>query len=196
MRMLTEIHLCPNHARRVKRYSRLRFAQNLNLLIGPNGTGKSTVLRAIADCTDCRRVQDGKTDYVLFDTESMNPHLGNVVADYYTNTVLRTRAMFSSHGQTLQDVYSTLRVTPHTCLLLDEPESGQDVEHILSLRKAMDRAVARGAQIICATHHVLFWPRAHVIQLRRGYRDRVRRTMLQTISAPESQLNPPTARRR
>ena len=37
----------------------------------------------------------------------------------------------------------------------------------------MDRAVKRGAQIICATHEFMFWERARFIELRRGYRNRI-----------------------
>ena len=44
---------------------------------------------------------------------------------------------------------------------------------MLKLRAAIDRAVARGVQAIVATHDVLFWERAHIIELRRGYRQRV-----------------------
>jgi predicted ATPase len=87
--------------------------------------------------------------------------------------LLRIRSQFCSHGETLREAFSVLRITPHTCLLLDEPESGQDFEHVLALRDAMDRAVARGAQVICSTHQVLFWERANVIELRRGYRQRI-----------------------
>ena len=171
--MLKSIHLCPNHGGRVKRYRRLSFKPGLNLLIGPNGTGKSTILRAIAECSDCRRIEERPTEYALFDSESMNPRLARGPAGNYTNMLLRIRAQFSSHGQTLQEAFSVLRITPHTCLLLDEPESGQDFEHVLALRAAMDRAVSRGAQVICSTHQVLFWARAHFIELRRGYRQRI-----------------------
>ena len=61
--MLTALHLCDAHRWRVRRYRILRFQPGLNLLIGPNGTGKSTILRAIAGCPDCRRTEDGETDY-------------------------------------------------------------------------------------------------------------------------------------
>lgn len=171
--MLKSIHLCVNHARRVKRYRRLSFKPGLTLLIGPNGTGKSTILEAITECCDCRRIEEGTTEYSLFDTERMNPRLAQGPAGNYTNMVLRTRALFSSHGEILQDAFGTLRITPQMCLLLDEPESGQDFDHVLALRAAMDRAVARGAQVICSTHQVLFWERAHFIELRRGYRQRI-----------------------
>ncbi|HQQ04645.1 MAG TPA: ABC transporter ATP-binding protein [Kiritimatiellia bacterium] len=171
--MLKKIHLCMNHVRRVKRGRELSFAPGLNLLLGPNGTGKSTILRAIAECEECRRIEEGPTEYVFFDAELANPHTATGPAGNYTNMILRTRALFSSHGEILQDVFKTLGITPKTCLLLDEPEAGQDYDHVLKLRAAMDRAVKRGAQIICATHEFMFWERAHFIELRRGYRKRI-----------------------
>lgn len=173
--MLSELHLCMNHGRRVKRYKTLRFKAGLNLLIGPNGIGKSTILKSIMECPDCGKVTDGSTEYVFLDTDTMNPHHTQKPAGTYTNMVLRSRALFSSHGEILQDVFRTLRITPNTCLLLDEPEAGQDFDHLLVLRASIDRAVAIGAQVICSTHQVLLWERAHVIELRRGYRDRVTR---------------------
>lgn len=171
--MLKSIHLCINHGRRVNRHRLLRFRPGLNLLIGPNGTGKSTILQAIAECPDCRKIEDGPTEYVLFDTESMNPRMARGPAGTYLNMLLRIRSQFCSHSETLREAFSTIRFTPRTCLLLDEPESGQDFEHVLKLRAAMDRAVAKGAQVICSTHQVLFWERAQVIELRRGYRRRI-----------------------
>lgn len=178
--MLRSVCLCMNHNRRIKRYRRLAFAPGLNLLIGPNGTGKSTILDAIARCPHCRRREDGPTEYVFFDTESMNPRVASGPAGTCTNMLLRSRALFSSHGEILQDAFRALPVTPRTCLLLDEPESGQDFEHVLALRSAMDRAISRGAQVICATHQVLFWERAHFIELRRGYRQRITKAVCRT----------------
>lgn len=175
--MLTSLHLCPPHGWRVKRYKHLRFQPGLNLLIGPNGTGKSTILRAIATCPDCRRDEHGPTDYVFFDSDSMNPKRADRPIRNSTEMKLHVRALFSSHGEILQAAFSTLRMTPHTCLLFDEPEAGQDFDHILALRAAVDRAVARGVQVIMATHEILFWERAHMIELRRGYTQRVTKAL-------------------
>ncbi len=179
--MLKCIHLCPNHKRLVKRYNHLTFMAGLNLLIGPNGTGKSTVLRAIVHCSDCSRIEEGDTEYVLFETESMNPHLGHGPADIYTNMLLQTRALFSSHGETLRDAFSTLHFSPHTCLLLDEPESGQDFEWVIALRSAMGRTVSHGAQVICATHQFLLWNQGHIIELRRGYHQSIMKSVRRMV---------------
>ncbi|RKX32065.1 MAG: hypothetical protein DRP22_02825 [Verrucomicrobia bacterium] len=173
--MLRRLDMCVNHARRVKRYRRVHFEPGMNVIIGPNGTGKSTILRAIADCGHCRRREEGETHYVILETDTAVPRIrsGHQRSDRVTHMILETRALFSSHGEIIQTAFSTIRISRATCLLLDEPETAQDFDHLLALRKAMKRAVDHGAQIICATHEVLFWEGAHVIELRRGYRDRV-----------------------
>lgn len=175
--MLKSLQLCDTHRWRVRRYRRLRFQPGLNLLIGPNGTGKSTILRTIAECPDCRRKEDGPTEYVLFDSERMNPKRSDRPIRNQTEMKLHLRALFSSHGEILQAAFSTLHMTPNTCLLFDEPEAGQDFDHLLQLRAAIDRAVAQGVQVIVATHEVLFWDRAHILELRRGYRQRITRAL-------------------
>jgi predicted ATPase len=171
--MLAEIQFCLNHRSRIDRYARMKFSPGLNLVIGPNGSGKSTVLEAIHSCPECRRIEAGPTDYVLFNTESMNPHLGGMPDRSNLKLMaLKSRAMFSSHGEIMQAAFSTLGITPQTCLLLDEPEAGQDLHHILLLRKSIHKAVQRGTQIICATHDMLLWSGGTVHELRRNYQKR------------------------
>ena len=185
--MLQSLQLCETHRWRVRRYRTLRFRPGLNLLIGPNGTGKSTILRAIAGCPDCRRTEDGKTDDVFFDSESMNPKRTDRPIRNTTEMKLHLRSLFSSHGEILQAAFSTLRMTPRTCLLFDEPEAGQDFDHVLALRAAMDRAIAQGVQVIAATHEVLFWERAHILELRRNYRQRITQSLcrMRCLKPPE-----------
>ena len=171
--MLRKIEFCANHARRIKRFNSLSFEPGANLLIGPNGTGKSTIINAIAECGHCKRTEEGETDYIAFESELMNPRHQSGPAGNYDNMVLRSRANFSSHGEILQDLFKTLRIQTSTCLLLDEPESGQDFDHILILRDSIHKAADIGAQIICSTHHILFWERTNTVELEQGYQKRV-----------------------
>ena len=186
--MLKSLHLCDTHRWRVRRYRTLRFQPGLNLLIGPNGTGKSTILRAIAECPDCQRLEDERTNYMFFDSESMNPKRTDRPIRNTTEMKLHLRSLFSSHGEILQAAFSTLRLEPATCLLFDEPEAGQDFDHVLALRAAMDRAIAQGVQVIAATHEVLFWERAHILELRRNYRPRITQALcrMRCLKPPES----------
>ncbi|MCZ7590673.1 MAG: ABC transporter ATP-binding protein [Kiritimatiellae bacterium] len=171
--MLKFIQFCPNHSRRIKLHKRLSFEPGVTMLIGPNGSGKSTILRAIANCAECRRTEDGATEYILLDTEAMNPRFNTDAAGNYMNMLVRSRAMFSSHGQSLRDLLRLIKFTPQSCILLDEPETAQDLDNIIALRNSMDHAAARGAQIICSSHHVAFWNYSNIVEMRRGYRKRI-----------------------
>ncbi len=78
--------------------------------------------------------------------------------------------MFSSHGETLRDVLRYMPIKPGDCLLLDEPEAGQDLEWILKIRKGLDfLAAKKKCQIIVASHHFAFWKGANVIELKKDY---------------------------
>ena len=91
------------------------------------------------------------------------------------DTVLRTRGLFSSHGEIMRDVLATLPVAEGDLLLLDEPESGQDASWAERLRKGLlelHREI--GIQVIMATHHPLLWYDTHVIELAPDYGEQAR----------------------
>lgn len=48
--MITGIELCLKHRLKIKGSETLRFQPGVNVLVGPNGSDKSTVLRALHTC--------------------------------------------------------------------------------------------------------------------------------------------------
>lgn len=167
--MILNISLCLRHRGRIGGRKKIFFGQGINAVIGPNGSGKSSLLEAVFSCPDCRVQFDAKTDCHYFNSETMNPHRNDDSFRGRSGSIIKVRAMFSSHGETMRDVLRFVPLKPGDCFLLDEPESGHDIEWILRIRKGLDLLVKHGCQLIVASHHPVFWTDANLVELKRGY---------------------------
>ncbi|MBN1869773.1 MAG: AAA family ATPase [Candidatus Omnitrophica bacterium] len=167
--MIAGISLCFNHKRMISHRKRFVLSRGFNAIVGPNGSGKSTLLRAIYKCRDCKRHESGPTRYQYFNGEMMNPHRAYKYFKGLQGTIIRTRALFSSHGETMRDVLGSYNPQKGDCFILDEPETGHDLEWIIKIRKGLDALVQEGCQVIVASHHPVFWHNAKVIELKRDY---------------------------
>lgn len=89
----------------------------------------------------------------------------------------RRRARQVSYGQLRLALLARALVRPRRLLLLDEPFDGLDARSRTVMSREIDAAVARGAQVVLATHHVEDVPPfvRHRLELAGG-RARVRRT--------------------
>ncbi len=167
--MIQSIQLCLKHKRRIDFKKKMIFSPGFNTVIGPNGSGKSSLLRAIDACRACRRQEETKTRYHYFNSETMNPHRDARFFKGIEGSMVKVRAMFSSHGETMRDVLRCIKVEPGDCFLCDEPEAGHDLNWIIRIRKGLDQLVKRKCQIIAASHHPVFWNKANVIELQHNY---------------------------
>ena len=167
--MISHIQLCFKHNGRVDGRKKISFKPGLNVVIGPNGSGKSSLLEAIYNCPDCIRQNDNIMRYHYFNSETMNPHRSEKHFKGISGSIIRVRAMFSSHGETMRDVLRYINFNPGDCLLLDEPESGHDLKWIIKIRKGLDEICKAGSQIIVASHHPVFWNARNIIELKREY---------------------------
>jgi len=171
--MITHINLCSTHAWRVELRSPIVFHPGYNVVVGPNATGKSTLLEALHGCHDCQRQINGKTRCHYFNSETMNPHRDDKRFRGIKGSIIKVRAMFSSHGETMRDVMHAIQLQPGDCFLLDEPEAGHDLDWIVKIRQGLDMLVRRKCQLIVASHHPVFWKNAHVIELKKNYLNRM-----------------------
>ncbi|MEA2069305.1 MAG: ABC transporter ATP-binding protein [Verrucomicrobiota bacterium] len=176
--MIPKIELCLKHRLKVKRKGTFHFKPGINVLIGPNGSGKSTVLRALHSCDECRIKTPDGAPTLYFNPETMNPHHPDYYPSDVREMILKTRGIFSSHGEILRAVLFSLPIREGSVFLVDEPETGQDIAGVQRIREGFDKIVASGGQIIAASHHPFFLQNAHLIELTPGYAEELHQTYL------------------
>ncbi len=178
--MIIQTELCLKHRLKVKGSATFRFEPGINVLIGPNGSGKSTVLRALHSCDECRIENPDGAAMLYFNPETMNPHHPDYYPTDIREMILKTRGIFSSHGEILRSALFSLPIREGSVFLVDEPETGQDIEGVRRIREGFDKIVASGGQVIAATHHPLILRDSHCIELVPDYAEYLYRAFCPT----------------
>ena len=164
--MIQSIKLCINHSIKVGkldiRNANVHFKPGYNVLIGRNGSGKSTVLRAIALCPTCK-VSGDRTGIKYITTETLNPNVGGTFATR-EQMIQGIRAMFHSHGQGVLDSLRNQSHTDETAILIDSPETGQDLENCVDIHRGLLK-MAENFQVIVATNSLVFMRNGNLIDL-------------------------------
>lgn len=171
---------------------RFEFKPGVNLLIGANGAGKSSLLYAMRPKNNKDRElgefdlneERGSVSCLFFDFEKENPRTTTMetlmTQDRYnfSNMVARLNSQFMSHGEcqkvTLQTIF---REAEDSVLFLDEPEQALDHSALQILKALLQETTA--PQVIIATHspYLILDPRYHVVELTPGYRAEVAKTI-------------------
>jgi predicted ATPase len=167
--MIRKIELCFNHSLKISGPKTIAFAPGVNVMTGPNGSGKSMLLKALHNCPECRIEKTDDAETLYYDTEMMNPHRPEGPPGDLRTLILRARAGFSSHGEIMKTTLSSLPVRAGDTLLIDEPETGQDLAGVLRLQKGFKTLTQQKVQVIAASHHPLLLLNGHLIELKKGY---------------------------
>ena len=138
------------------------FKPGYNALIGRNGSGKSTVLRAIALCPMCR-ISGSRNRIKYVTTETLNPNVGGIFGNR-EQMIQGIRAMFRSHGQCVLDSLRNQSHADETVVLIDSPETGQDLENALDIHLGLLK-MAEKYQVIVATNSLVFMRNGNLIDL-------------------------------
>ena len=166
----------------VKNFKELKLNSQVTFFIGENGTGKSTLIEAIAVALGMPA--EGGTNNFMYETKNTTSELSEylrigVYRRPKTKFFLRAESFYnfsteverlvkedhfwalrSSYGGSLHECShgeSFLRLvqnrfTDHGLYILDEPEAALSPQRQLSLLCLMDQLVKEGSQFIIATH--------------------------------------------
>ena len=152
------------------------FRPGVNLLVGDQGAGKSTMFQVIVSCSrgkkpiaDVGMKADEGTNLFSFDFEKENPRMQDIRANkrpFSFNIATR----FCSHGQTVNAIVAEIDKQTNTTLLMDEPDMALSVRSVAILAHRFRRSAEAGNQLIAAVHNPLLiraFPEVYSIEHRR-----------------------------
>lgn len=136
----------------------IKFSSGLNVLIGDNGVGKSTILAMLQN----PKVYSAKIDhtkgisYTFFDFEKMNPRITDPDLGHPDNYVATLLSRFRSHGEVSLEMLEYIHECPQDVILLDEPDANLFIKNQLKLVKRLKK-VAKTKQILMSCHSPTFF---------------------------------------
>ncbi len=170
---------------------KLNFDSPVTFIVGENGTGKSTLLEAVAVALGFN-AEGGSRDF-SFSTKDSHSELYKYITAarsrmpkdgfflraesfYNTATYLEENSTMqryggvSFHAQSHGEAFLTLvtnRFSGGGIYILDEPEAALSPQRLMSLIVAIDELVKKDSQFIIATHSAILmaYPNARILQL-------------------------------
>ena len=171
-------------------FGELSFSSNITFLVGENGTGKSTLLEAIA--VACGFNAEGGTKNFMFSTQDthsdLHEHLTIVKRGYPKDGFfLRAESFYNaasyidnfpdlsygkmdmheqSHGESFLSLVQN-RFGGNGLYLLDEPECALSTQRLFVLMQEIHELAKNGSQFIIATHSPILMsiPNSDVFEL-------------------------------
>jgi len=151
------------------------FRPGVNLLVGDQGTGKSSVLQALMASGRLKRhmyeldiakkvqVKCDAGDIRAFDFEKDNLRTRH---DFVDDIRTQVSLMFASHGQANMAIIKALSGFRDLVVLMDEPDMALSVRSINKLVQKFKEATNNDCQVIAAVHNpFLIWSFTEVYSL-------------------------------
>lgn len=174
-----------NSYRTFKKGDMIPFLEGVNLLVGDQGCGKSTVLQCLACLGGVKRSfwKKDREDEIKKVAMLLVDKAAPVFAHDYECDSPRTAPAFDmmgqidmglahaqmrmSHGQASNLMTEIIASRKDSYLILDEPDSGMSCRSALALAEAMKKAEGNGCQVIASVHHpwlIESFPRVYSVE--------------------------------
>jgi predicted ATPase len=136
---------------------KIEFRDGLNVIVGENGAGKSSLLSLLTD-TDHRYKDLISIDYEpgatfrFLDTEKHNPRIKSDCSNS-PNIAFEVGSHFMSHGETILPLVLASKQFKKIALIVDEPESGISLKNQKKIfDNLQDISINNDCQVILTTH--------------------------------------------
>ena len=149
-----------------KKGEQFEFNKGVNVIVGDQGTGKSTLLSCLSGSPLGQNLTVKVTDKTcrelttyFFDFEKMNLRQRDIEEFRNNSGTYRTALLshFKSHGESTNDVLSILNLPSEDqkLFLLDEPCTSLSVRSVYKFLKILKEGVEIGHSYLISTHHLL-----------------------------------------
>lgn len=136
--------------RNFKKNEEFIFYKDINLLVGDQGSGKSSILQILTNKhKDIVSIECDKLTTLSFDFEKDNPRISS-----YFKTPLDIHARFQSHGQTMLSIINSIKI--ENCsdvLIMDEPDTALSIRSIYKLINKLKILHKNNKYVILSSHN-------------------------------------------
>ena len=152
--MLKEIKFIKEYRKIFKVNDTIVFRPGVNLLVGDQGSGKSSLIGVIRNKTlakDHLTPVKEAVDFFALDFEKESPR-----AKQYVESVIDVHCRFVSHGETHLAILEALAKEDkfkNTTIIVDEPDMALSIRSCYKLVDIFKQCEKRDAQVIAAVHN-------------------------------------------